>query len=110
LDIDYNEKPRYSVPDYPDYQSFSLWVFQNDSNRKFVELFKLIEQLTYYCSMSDIEKIRIELCKQFSWTGFARIDNFAVLDSIAKVIQKIEKKSEEKDKSAVNKFIDGIMI
>jgi len=108
LDIDYNEETKYPI--YSDSQSFSVGVFQDTSNKKFIELLKIVKQLSYYCSISHVDNIRKGLCRQFSWTGSARIDNDAVIEVIAKVIQNIEKSPQEKGKFMENFFTNILEI
>jgi len=47
------------------------------------------------------------LCKQFSWTGSARIDNISVIEAIAQGIQSIEERHQRKDKF-IDKFLNSI--
>jgi len=89
LDIDYSTKPEY--PLHPNYQQFSVSVFQDNTQTKFIELLKIIEQLSKYCSIiSHIKSIRKGICKQFSWTGSARVYNENVIDAISEAITNIE--------------------
>ena len=106
LDIDYLRKRM--LPPYPNYRQFSVSVFQNDSQIKFIELLKIIEQLSHHCSISHIENIRDGLCKQFSWTKSIRIDNKNVVDAISDAIANIEN-GENYDKGEfITKFLKSI--
>ena len=106
LDIDYLRKPM--LPPYLNYRQFSVSVFQNDSQIKFIELLKIIEQLSHHCSINHIENIRAGLCKQFSWTKSIRIDNKNVIDAISDAIANIEN-GENYDKGEfLTKFLNSI--
>ncbi|MCL5036957.1 MAG: hypothetical protein M1269_07580, partial [Chloroflexi bacterium] len=89
LDINYCRKSIYPVR--KNYNQFSVSIFQNNSDIKFVELLKVIRELSYYCSIDNIEKIRKGVCKQFSKTKSSRIDNTNVITSISDAIEYIEK-------------------
>ncbi len=106
LDIDYLRK--HMLQPYPNYRQFSVSVFQNDSQIKFIELLKIIEQLSHHCSISHIENLREGICKQFSWTKSIRIDNKNVIDSISDAIANIEN-GEVYDKGEfLTKFLKSI--
>ena len=108
LDIDYLRKQRQRFLSHPNYRQFSVSVFQNDSQIKFIELLEIIEQLSHHCSISHIENIRAGMCKQFSWTKSIRIDNKNVIDAISDAIANIEN-GESYDKGEfLTKFLNSI--
>lgn len=106
LDIDYSRKPKY--PHYPNYKLFSINVFQNDSQIKFIELLKIIEKLSYYCSITHIENIRKGICKQFSWTKSVRFENRNVINVISKAIGNIEKSEKYNRGRFLAEFVKAI--
>jgi len=106
LDIDYLRKRM--LPPYPNYRQFSVSVFQNDSQIDFIELLKIIEQLSHHCSISHIENIRDGLCKQFSWTKSIRIDTKNVIDSISDAIANIENGENYNKGEFITKFLKSI--
>lgn len=89
LDIDYLRRPRPRSPRHPNYRQFSVGIFQDDS-LQFIELLKIIKQLSHHCSISHVKSIREGICKQFSWTKSIRIDNKNVIDAISEAIANIE--------------------
>jgi len=114
LDIEYLRKQRF--PSHPNYWQFSVGVFQNDSQRRFIELINIIEQLSHYCSIigvgdkktSHIRNIREGICKQFSWTGSIRIDNKNVIEAISESIENIENGDAYEKGEFLSKFLKGL--
>ena len=114
LDIDYLRKFRF--PPHPNYRQFSIAVFQNSSRIKFVEIIKIIKQLTNYCSIIDIEDIKISdvrtiregLSRQLSWTGSIRINNENVVKAVSEAIGCIENGDVYKKGDFLIKFLNDI--
>ena len=114
LDIDYLRKPGFLS--HPNYRQFSVGVFQNDSQRRFIELINIIEQLSHYCSIigigdkknSHIRNIREGICKQFSWTGSIRIDNKNVIEAISESIENIENGDAYEKGEFLSKFLKSL--
>ena len=117
LDIDYLRKARF--PFHPNYRQFSVSVFQSEPQIRFIELLKVIEQLSHYCSIididiedikiSDIRNIREGLCRQFSWTESIRIDNKNVIEVISEAIGNIENGDAYEKGEFIIEFLKSII-
>lgn len=67
LDISHTKKPEYPV--HPEYRCFSVALFQDDKNRDFNELLRIIQRLSKYCSVTHSENIRDGIGRKLSWTN-----------------------------------------
>jgi hypothetical protein len=99
LDVNYSRSPEFLVP--PSHRLFVVSLFQDDSKRKSLDLLRVLQQLSKYCSTTHIEKIREGIGRQLSWTGTVRIDNKNVLKAISQALLNIG----EKDKPKKGKFL-----
>lgn len=91
LAIDYLDKDKFLI--HPNYQGFSIRVFQDESKKSLTELLKIIKNLSHYLSFTHVEKIRESLAIQLSWTKEARFSNEAVILGIANAIRSLDKDS-----------------
>lgn len=106
LDIDYLRKVQF--PSHPNYRQFSVSVFQNDSQTRFIELLKIIEQLIRCCSVSNIKNIKLGICKHFSWTESTRIDNNDVIEAISETIGNVESGGAYGKGEFITRFLKSI--
>lgn len=86
----------YAFPVHPHYEKYSISVFQNETNKSFIELLKLIKNLSMYLSVFNIENVKEGLANQMSWTNKARLNNTATIKAIANSIKEIEKEEYKK--------------
>jgi len=89
LSIDYLDRSKYPV--HPDYQTFSIRIFQDESNRSFDGLLKVIRNLRYYLSFSQVKNVRGWLANQLSWTRKAKLSNKSTINAIADAVQAVDK-------------------
>ena len=101
IDISHSGKP--FLPPHPNYRQFEISLFQDDSNKRFLELLKIVQRLSKYCSVTHIEKIREGIGKQLSWTGAIRTDNKNLTSTISEALLAIEKKDKLKRTGALLK-------
>ncbi|HEC87491.1 MAG TPA: hypothetical protein ENI49_06495 [Thermoplasmatales archaeon] len=106
IDINY---PRKNVfpPFDPEYRQISITLFQDNSNKKFIEVLKVVKNLTKYLSISHVKIIRESLGRELSWTKEVRIDPFDkhhIVNAIAKAVLSIENEGRKK-----LKFIKGFL-
>jgi hypothetical protein len=57
------------------YESHTVQLFQDKSNRSFTSLLKIIKNISPYLSLSNVAEIRRSVAKQFSWTDAVRFEN-----------------------------------
>jgi len=88
LAINYLDKHIYPI--HPNYQDFSIRVFQDESKKSLTELLKIINNLSHHLSFTHVENIRKGLADQLSWTREARFSNEAVVLAIADAIRSLE--------------------
>jgi len=108
LSIDYYDK--YEFPVYPNYEIFSIIVFQDDSKNIFIELLKVIKNLCHHLSINHVENIRKSLGRKLSWTNEIRLDNGtdAIVRTVAEVILSIENGGEYKKGDFIEKYLKSI--
>ena len=107
LAVDYLDKDKLDYPVHPNYQAFSVRVFQDDSNRSLEALLSVIKNLSHYLSFSHVDAIRRGLANQLSWTKEVRFSNEAVISSISEAIQSIE--SDKYDKGDfIEKYLKNL--
>ena len=105
LVVDYSTNPRYPI--HPNYQAFSIRVFQDESKRSLTELLKIIKNVSSLLSFSNVKNIREGLANEFSWTKKARISNEAIIYAISDAIKSIE--ADEYGKGGfIEKFLKTI--
>lgn len=103
LDISHVKKLKYPV--HFKYRGFSVALFQDDKNRNFNELLKIIQKLCKYCSVTHSKDIREGIGRQLSWTNVVRINNKNVVKAVSEAILIIE----EKDKAKRGTFLAGFL-
>lgn len=105
LNIDYFHEEEF-IPN-PKNRLYSISIYQDESKKELIELLKIIKNLTLQLSVFDIEEVRKNLGKEFSWTKEIRYDNQAVIESIAEAILLLEKDDSEKGKFVGN-YLDSL--
>lgn len=108
LDINYLDEDTYEYPVHPNYRVFSINIFQDDSKKNFVELLKVIENLSHYLSEPHVHDIRIGLANQLSWTKRTRFNNDAIVNTIVDSIVDIETSGDYKKGDFVENFLKVI--
>lgn len=105
--VDYLEKKKHEYPVNPNYNVFSISVFQDDSKKSFLELMKIFKNLSYYLSIIHVENCRTNFGKELSWTKHVRFKNEAVIDAISEAILSIEENESNKG-DFIEKFLKSI--
>ncbi|MFW6017100.1 MAG: hypothetical protein ACOCRK_11730, partial [bacterium] len=95
LSIEYKGKFEENLNEYmaiiSENDRYSVTIFKNNEERNYIDLLNLINILVKHLSiMTHINKIKVNLGKDLSWTGDARIDNSIVINSIKDAIFSIE--------------------
>jgi len=88
LDINYLEGYEYPVD--PNYEVFTISVYQDDSKKSLTELLRFIKNLSHYLSVNQIGNIREGLANQLSWTGRVEYQVDPIINAIVETIIDIE--------------------
>lgn len=110
LDIEYDTSPKctFLSRSYRGYTQYSISIFQDEKNRKSIEVLKCLKAISKNCSVSNFENIRENLGKQFSWTNNCRIDSKSVIKAIAEIMYSIEQESNDNKNSHTVKFLEDL--
>lgn len=103
--IDYLDKSKYPI--HPNYQTFSIKVFQNESKKSFIELLKIVNNLNYHLSFSHVKNIRNGFANQLSWTKDARFSNERVIHVISDTIKVLDNEDYEK-RDFIDKYLKNL--
>ncbi|RLF70639.1 MAG: hypothetical protein DRN40_04120 [Thermoplasmata archaeon] len=90
ISIEYVKDEQCEYPIHPNYHSYSMRVYQNESKRSLTEILKLIWKLTPHISLTHVEEIRKGIAKQFSGSNGIRFLNDPVIKEIANGIKLLE--------------------
>ncbi len=105
LAIDCLDKSKYPI--HPNYQTFSIRVFQDESKKSFSELLKIVNNLNYHLSFSHVKNIRNGLANQLSWTKDARFSNEGVIYAISDTIKALDNEDYEK-RDFIDKYLKSL--
>jgi len=108
LSIDYLDSDRVIFKDIePNYQAFSIRVFQNKSDRSLDKLLNVIRNLSHYLSFSHVNDVRKGLANLLSWTKKVRFSNESVIHSISEILQSLESNEYNKG-DFIGKYLKSI--
>lgn len=103
LDISYMRTRSFRDPDFQDY---SITLFQNTSGASIEELLRMIERMSAFCPIEGLLEIETGLGRLLSWTKEVRIDSSKVITALAKAIEIIE--NTESNGHVLSSFLSGI--
>lgn len=87
---------------------YSVIAYHDESNKNLISVLNLIYRLSHHLSHSNVERVRIGLGKEFSWTNSVRFDNGNILDVIVSAIRSIERKSGYGQGGFIERYLSAI--